>query len=74
MEGDLAFFIHFNIITIDRFVEGLLRSLLSKLAQHRFKQSSAPTLGQRIVRAIEVNHAVVFDRESRFFFETQQCL
>lgn len=35
MEGDLAFFIHFNIITIDRFVEGLLRSLLSKLAQHR---------------------------------------
>lgn len=35
MEGDLAFFIHFNIVTIDRFVEGLLRSLLSKLAQYR---------------------------------------
>lgn len=35
MEGDLAFFIHFNIVTVDRFVESLLRSLLSKLAQHR---------------------------------------
>jgi len=34
MEGDLAFFIHFHIVTVDRFVEGLLRSLLSKLAQH----------------------------------------